>query len=636
MSLLDEIRAAGIQPAGKPQGNLPSTQIKSSGSGSLLEQMQAAGIKPEGKAQIVTPQTQKEGFFKGLVKGAAKPFLEVGATVNNTKNAIGSLVKGGFNQEAVNQADRDLHQTYNLPFFGETKPALTGDESFGESVKKQVGYGAELASNFVPVGKGVSVGKDVIKAVGKDAIKKTGGQILKNTLKTSGQFAASSALGNTGTQLVNKDIGDFSGGEVAGSAAIGGLIPLTLGTGRLAGRGTSNFVKGVKNTIAPDVESALTKAIKPKANNFGFTQSLKTAIPDLQETAQQMGLKIENIDHLDDVATQAKKRVWANYENLLGPNANATLDGGFVADNIIKGVDKRWAAQNPQAYQRLIERANTYRRPISLSESEDFLQSANNELHSYYAKNKVGQSIAAADPELAPVLREADALREGLNTKLNELTGADAGELKRRYGALSALQSEIVPRKNVIARQNPVNLAEQIGYGRAIGNVAKSALNMQIGDALSGAADIATTKLLKGRNDSNNLIKLAFEKLAKNPRAPYAAIKAKPFIPAGYLPSPSYVEAPEWKGGQSGFLPQSAIQPLPQLPIVASGFEPTPQSVQNQFMSNQQSLISSPNRFLLQPPRLQKIIDGKIVSKSGPTIPLTQNSKILKNFLKTR
>lgn len=546
MSLLDEMRAAGIKPAAPPQ------QLQTS-NGSLLEQMRAAGIQPE-RALAPQPQPKQDGFFKGLIKGAAKPFLEPVASAVNVGSAIGSLVKGGFKQDAVDQASQDLRQTYDLPFFGETKPAFTGDESIGGSFRKQAGYGADIASNFIPVGKAGSVAKDMIKTVGKDVAKKTAGQITKNTLKTSGQFAIAGALGNAGSQLQDKDLKDFSGLETVGSSALSGLVPLTLGSARLAGRGSSNLVKGVKNTVAPDVEAALTKAIKPRSNNFGFNQALKTALPDIQETAEQVGRNIENVDHLDEVVTQAKKRVWANYENLLGPNSNAQIDGSSIADEIVRGIDQRFATQNPEKVKKIIQTANTYRRPITLQEAEDFLQSSNNELHSYYAKNKVQQSVAAADPETAHLIRENNALRNNLNKKLEELTGADAAELKKRYGALSTLQSEIVPRKNVIARQNPVSLAEQISYGRGVGNVLKSAANMQFGDAISGAADLTVTKLLKGRNDPNDLIKLAFSKLKKNPRVPYAAIKAKPFVPAGLLPPPSFIPMAEWKGGKSGMI----------------------------------------------------------------------------------
>lgn len=547
MSLLEEMQRAGIKPAGKQSSNFP-TKMSVSANNSLLEEMRAAGIQPEGNPinqASTASQSSQDGFLKSLVKGVAKPFLEVGAAANNVSNAVGSIVKGD-----LAQAKRDLNTSYDVPFFGETKPAFTGKEKTGEAFKKMAGYGAEFGSYYVPGGKV----KTVAGNIGKQTAKKTAGQIIKETAKETIPFALSSAVGNAGTQLQNKDLKDFSGGEVAKSGVVGAVIPLTLGAAKLSGRGVSNLVGGVKNTIAPDIESALTKAIKPKSNNFGFNQALKTALPDIQETAEQVGRSIENIDQLDEVVTQSKKRVWANYENLLGPNSSAQIDGNSIADEIVRGIDQRFATQNPEKVRKIIQTANTYRRPITLQEAEDFLQSSNNELHSYYAKNKVQQSVAAADPETAHLIRENNALREKLNQKLQELTGADAAELKKRYGALSTLQSEIVPRKNVIARQNPINLAEQISYGRGVGSILRSAANMQFGDALSGAADLATTKILKGKNDPNELIKLAFSKLKKKPRVPYAPIKAKPFVPAGLLPPPSFIPMPEWKGGKSGII----------------------------------------------------------------------------------
>ena len=40
--------------------------------------------------------------------------------------------------------------------------------------------------------------------------------------------------------------------------------------------------------------------------------------------------------------------------------------------------------------------------------------------------------------------------------KLNELTGADAAQIKKTYGALSNVQNEVTGRLNVNARQSPV------------------------------------------------------------------------------------------------------------------------------------------------------------------------------------
>ena len=67
---------------------------------------------------------------------------------------------------------------------------------------------------------------------------------------------------------------------------------------------------------------------------------------------------------------------------------------------------------------------------MGLEEAEDFLQSANNDLHTYYAKNKVGQQVAERDPSTGYVVAEAGQLRDSLYSALDNLTGPGAADLK--------------------------------------------------------------------------------------------------------------------------------------------------------------------------------------------------------------
>lgn len=483
-------------------------------------------------------------FAKEIVRGAAQPIAEVATTGLNLKDAAVNVLNGD-----VQAAGQSLNQTRDIPFLGNTKPAFNGNETFGQGVKKMAGYGLEIGSNFIPVGGAARGAEAIAGAVAKNAAKKTAGEIAIRTLKDAGQFALSGAGGELGSQMAKGQ--SLDGRKILESAAVSAAIPSAIGVTRLAGRGVGNTARGLKNAISPDVEAALTKAIKPKANAFGFNQSLKTALPDLQDAAQKAGIKVENIDHLDDVVARAKKDIWGQYEGLLGPNANATIDGNKIADAMVGTIDKRFATQNPQRAAAIVEKANAYRRPMTLNEAEEYLQSANNELHSYYAKNKVNQSVAMGDPDAAHVVKEGEALRGALNAKLSELTGADAAALKKRYGALSTLQSEIAPRKNVVGRQNPLSLAEQINYADGIADVVGNAISSPL-KAAGGAVKIVGSKLMKDRNTTDNLIKLAFEKMTKKPLAPYARVAPKKFVPAGYLPSPSFIPMGEWKGGQAG------------------------------------------------------------------------------------
>lgn len=327
-------------------------------------------------------------------------------------------------------------------------------------------------------------------------------KIAGYAIKKAPSFAANTAVGTSQTKSLLQGAINAVGAEAANS-----LTPLAF-------KVASNSIGAVKNLISPDVEVALTKAIKPAVNNTNFTQALSTALPHIAETAEQTGKPITNLDSLQSAITSTKQRIWQNYQQLLGPNANTTIDGNKIADAMVSSIDKRFATQNPSAVQKIINTANTYRRAIPLNEAEDFLQSANNELHSYYAKNKVGQQVAKGDPIIGHVVNEADALREALYSRLSDLTGQDASKIKQTYGALSNIQEAVAKRANVTARQNPDSLAEQISFAQGLGNIGKSALNLNLGDAVGGALQMGASKFIKNRNSTEGLIKGAFNKLA--------------------------------------------------------------------------------------------------------------------------
>lgn len=521
----------------------------SNGSENFNESSFTGGVTQQGRKSLdeifgsVEPknlpeQTQKKGLLERTAGVFDNTFgkagdLLFGTVARTAGDAIGmfgtgvkDLITGDYKKVGTPEYKKDV---FSKDF-----------EEMTSSPKKTIGNAASVVLEGLPFMGGGGVG---VAGVGKKALTKIVPKIAEKSLKGSkylkpfiegskygGLYSAANSLKEEDpllTTVKKTALGSVGGGLLG----LGGVVVGQVG-------------KSVKNTISPSIEAALVKAIKPKSNNTKFVESLKTALPDIQETAQKSGLKIENIDHLEEVVKKSKKGLWEQFKSLLGPNAKAEIDGNIIADRMIKGIDRRFITQNPEKYRKIVETANTYRRPISLDEAEEFLQSSNNELHSYYGKNKVQQAVAMADPEISHVVRESDALREELNKKLFELTGENAGAIKKRYGALSNLQAEIVPRKNVIARQNPISLGEQVSYGRGAANILKSAANFQLGDAAAGAADLATTRFLKLRNDPNELIKLAFQKLEKNPSTPYKKVMSK-FVPYGYLPSPSYIPMPQ-------------------------------------------------------------------------------------------
>lgn len=263
----------------------------------------------------------------------------------------------------------------------------------------------------------------------------------------------------------------------------------------------------VLRTLVQEPEQLVTQAVKPGKNNVGWQEAVKNAIPQMKAAEADMGRPIENLDDAVEAVGVAKKKIWSQYQNRLDPAAKmgATVDGNQIADAMVNSIDKRTAVQNPNLVQKIQSVADTYRRPLTVSEAEDFLQSANNDLHSYYAKNKVGRRVAQGDPETAYTVAEADALRNALYSKLEDLSGPGAREIKQQYGHLSNVEAELIGRKNVVARQDPTSLAEDLATIHAAGR-------FMAGDVIGAPLEVATAKGIKNLKSSDGMIARAFRK----------------------------------------------------------------------------------------------------------------------------
>lgn len=459
------------------------------------------------------------------------------------RNTLGKVVSPQTAQSLQQGLKQGSEQTDFIKPVGDAQKAGNFVAEFGSYFVPVAGE-AKLTAKAAQLAKGIKGIEGVgILAKGTGALAKVTGGLVK-TVPSAIRGASQASLNEGSTE------------NFVRNAA---LVPLSVGAGKVVGGIVKKGLKGIQKGISPGIEDSLMRAIKPAKNNTGFVDALKTSLPDLQETAQISGKKIQNIDDLEQAITETKKRVWANYDGLLGPNANATIDGNKIADAMVSSLDKRFIAQNPEKVKGIIAKADTYRNNITLNDAEEALQSVNNDLHAYYAKNKVAQNVAAQDPEFAYVVNEGEALRKQLYAKLDELTGEQSAELKKRYGALSNLQKEVTPRKNVIARQNPLTLGEQVGYARAAGNIARDVADFKFGSAVGSAIEFAVPKGIKKLNDPNFLIERAFSTLEKNPRVPYAPTIPNRFVPAGYL-GESKTIIPEYRPPMdtSGILPQSS------------------------------------------------------------------------------
>ena len=310
-----------------------------------------------------------------------------------------------------------------------------------------------------------------------------------------------------------KSIAEQTGVGMLGGGIVGGATGFL---GPVIGKGIRLGV-GAYKSINPTVKDALFRAIKPVKSNVMFDKHLDTAIPTIYQTSKEMGKDIAHssqpLQDLVDVVGQAKKNIWSSWQQLIGPVKKATINGNKIADNIEKGVTDWLKIHNPAAAERITAFAQNFRKPLTLEKSEEYVEALNNELHTYYAKNKVGQNVLKNDPESNYLITTVESLRDALYSKLGELRSDSGKQLKQLYGSLSNIQNEVQGRNIVSSRQAPMSLQEQINYPMAVARGVAGAARGDFRQAAEGLAQVAISRGMKEMNTSEELIRRAFQKL---------------------------------------------------------------------------------------------------------------------------
>jgi hypothetical protein len=276
------------------------------------------------------------------------------------------------------------------------------------------------------------------------------------------------------------------------------------------GEVASKAVQTVREIGEAEPHDNMIRALKPPKRAGDAADKINLAGQDVQAMAQTLGKPVKTIDDVLEMSHEAKKSVWKEYEDQLGGNKKASLDGNKIADAMVSSIDARTRTQNPGLVTKIEKIADTYRKPMDLETAEDFLQSANNELDSFYKLNKVGRDAARKSPTMGYKVAEAEALRDGLYDTLDKLTGGNAREIKQRYGALSDLQRWALERKPVYERHQPIGLIESAGRLAGAGQIARGVATAHLGRIAAGLATAAEAKMLRDANDTNNLIDKAF------------------------------------------------------------------------------------------------------------------------------
>lgn len=275
-------------------------------------------------------------------------------------------------------------------------------------------------------------------------------------------------------------------GSIAGIAADIATNPfdmlaevVTFGIGKIAkGAKAQKAIKTDPELIKAQniqkvVDDSYTKAVRPtvagKKSRAKMAQSktdsslaVDTIIDNKQNLkfTDEMGNTVsgrlpENLDEFSQAINQTKQDVFRTYSSLQQQSGNEMrlvfLDD--IADELVKGVDNAQVQDlAPEAYREAMELADTMRKRgfYTVEEANKAIEILNNQLKSFYK---------APDPRLIqkqPVnAMVANMLRKKLDNVIQETTDKAYQPLKRRYGALRAIEEDVNKRLLVNQRKNP-------------------------------------------------------------------------------------------------------------------------------------------------------------------------------------
>lgn len=252
------------------------------------------------------------------------------------------------------------------------------------------------------------------------------------------------------------------------------------------------------------------RAIKPRITKGTDLRRVKSQMELANQTIIDAGFKPTGLKEYADAVYSTKKSVWDQIDDKLqaGATAGKEIDLVEIATKVLdRAEDPALLRTNPQAAKQLTKIAEDMVKlgdNVSVLEAERMKQLLNAELDGAFGDFDLSKHAKEAKKMITKEI--GDQLDDVLSTLPDEFR-----ELKIKYGALSAIEEDILKRAIVFERQNPEGLVDMLTKTEA-------AAELVFGNMQSRAKAIARLTMgqrLKKANDANELIKRAFEKLKK-------------------------------------------------------------------------------------------------------------------------
>jgi hypothetical protein len=362
----------------------------------------------------------------------------------------------------------------------------------------------------------------------------------------SGAYRAVAALGSaTGVAdpVAMEDAADVGNARGVVGTAVGNALPVIAGAALKASplkritaklpTSASISELGDRVFVEGNPKQLMVRAIRPSVVTPELDSAIERRMGEVYQSGQQIGAPVNNLANYEAAVEAAKNAADTRYQHQMspfrppvapingellraeGPYRQVTVDGTPVAERQMRSIPPTEQFERPnqtsfvQRGSRMVEqgdagiqdktavKADRYRRDIPLNEADAIRVDTNAKLRDFWQKAGGDRAAARSNPETARVEAVNNGIRELVYDELHKLTGVDPRPTQEAFGDLSEISDAAKKRGVVYGRQNPVSLAENLGA------------------AEKGIKGFITAKLLKTYSSPDTIVRIAYERWAK-------------------------------------------------------------------------------------------------------------------------
>lgn len=408
-----------------------------------------------------------------------------------------------------------------------------GEQGLGSTLLQTAGEATGLAFGDAP-GEVLSSATNLVPEGVKEPIKETGIAILQTDIGQAGLQALSQGMDAYNSwKEANPVVAENLESVVNISAAVpvGKIVGATGKAGVSAIKSTTKKAIPSPKKIDDIIREGIEKGIRPSvagkntAKDMGvFTKDSSEAVKsiierknllELTDDAGETVILPENLKQFAEAIDQTKEQVFKEYDALAkqAGDVGAEIDLAKVADELVDAVsDPKFVSledQSPEIADYLLKRASALekRGTYTAEQAQQAIKNYNKTLESFY-RNPSYENYAKASIDAMI----ANNLRESVDNTISNAVGEGYQMLKNKYGALRAIEKDVVKRAMVDARKNTKGLLDFTDIFTG-GELVSGLITANPASIARAGIQKGIKEWFKVLNDPNRAIKSMFKKV---------------------------------------------------------------------------------------------------------------------------